>query len=139
VDVGALVRRVARRLPASPAIGVAGTSPALAADPVRVEQLVQNLLVNAQRHAHSRVAVTISADAMTVADDGAGFAPEVLPRAFDRFTRDGSDRGRAGGGAGLGLAIVAAIARAHGWSASASNGGALGGAIVRLDFDGQVA
>jgi signal transduction histidine kinase len=139
VDAAALVRRVASRLPASPPISVAGTAPRLAADPARLEQLVQNLLVNAQRHARTRVAVTLSADAMTVADDGAGFALDVLPRAFDRFTRDGSDRGRAGGGAGLGLAIVAAIARAHGWSAAAWNGGTLGGAVVRLDFDGQVA
>jgi signal transduction histidine kinase len=134
VDVGALVRRVASRLPATPVVGVAGTLPALDADPVRLEQLAQNLLVNAQRHARSRVDVTLSADAMTVADDGPGFAVDVLPRAFDRFTRGGSDRGRSGGGAGLGLAIVAAIARAHGWSVAASNGGDLGGAAVRVEF-----
>ena len=139
VDVDALVRQVASRLPTAPGVRVTGSLPALAADPARLEQLVQNVLVNAQRHARSRIDVALSPDAMTVADDGPGFPVDVLPRAFDRFTRGGSDRGRSGGGAGLGLAIVAAVARAHGWSVSASNGGPLGGAVVRVDLGHHVA
>lgn len=134
VDVGALAQRIASRLPPLPQVTVVGALPALPADPSRLEQLVQNLVVNGQRHGRTRVDVTLAPGSITVADDGPGFAPDVLPRAFDRFTRGGADRGRAGGGSGLGLAIVAAVARAHGWTVSADNGGALGGAVVRVDL-----
>ena len=54
-----------------------------------------------------------------VADEGPGFSPAFLSRAFDRFSR--ADEARAAGGAGLGLAIVELIARAHGGSASVAN------------------
>ena len=54
-----------------------------------------------------------------VLDGGDGFPPELVGRAFERFTQ--SDRARSGKGSGLGLAIVAAMARAHGGDAGASN------------------
>ena len=54
-----------------------------------------------------------------VQDQGPGFPPEFLDRAFDRFTR--ADPSRQGPGAGLGLAIVEIIARAHGGTAHAAN------------------
>ena len=54
-----------------------------------------------------------------VRDEGAGFAPGFLPRAFDRFARGGADRRS---GSGLGLSIVAAVAAAHGGAAHAENG-----------------
>ena len=47
-----------------------------------------------------------------VADDGPGFPPDFVARAFDRFSRADEARGR--GGTGLGLAIVELIAQAHG-------------------------
>jgi signal transduction histidine kinase len=55
-----------------------------------------------------------------VRDEGPGFPPAFLPRAFERFTR--ADEARARGGTGLGLAIAAAIAAAHGGTAHAANG-----------------
>ncbi|HEU0246667.1 MAG TPA: sensor histidine kinase, partial [Gaiellaceae bacterium] len=54
-----------------------------------------------------------------VTDDGAGFPPEFLERAFERFTRP--DAGRTRGGTGLGLSIVRVIAEAHGGEAHAAN------------------
>ena len=68
-----------------------------------------------------------------VTDEGPGFPPDFLPRAFQRFSRVDSSRARSNGGAGLGLAIVAAIATAHGGQASAANR-PQGGAQVRLSL-----
>jgi len=68
---------------------------------------------------------------ITVRDYGAGFPPEFIPHAFERFRRADTARTRTDGGAGLGLAIVRAIIRAHGGEALARNH-PTGGAIVVL-------
>jgi len=89
-------------------------------DESALQRAVLNLLDNAVRYAASEVTVSIDSDpslvAVTVVDDGPGFG-DVLPQAFDRFTRDPGQ----GGGMGLGLAITAAIVNAHGGSVSADN------------------
>ncbi|HEY2057151.1 MAG TPA: ATP-binding protein [Amycolatopsis sp.] len=84
----------------------------------RLERLVRNLLDNAERHARSRVDVTVSVvdgqAVLTVADDGPGIPAEDRERVFNRFVRLDDGLARDESGAGLGLAIVADIARAHG-------------------------
>ncbi len=104
-------------------------------DRLRLEQALGNLVDNALRYGTGTVRLEAERSnglvALRVSDEGAGFAPEFLPRAFDRFTR--ADESRGGGAAGLGLAIVDAIARAHGGSATAANG-AGGGAVVSLEL-----
>jgi signal transduction histidine kinase len=55
-----------------------------------------------------------------VTDEGAGFAPDFVERAFERFSRD--DAARTAGGSGLGLAIVDAVAVAHGGAVGLRNG-----------------
>lgn len=137
VDLAALARRVVRRLgDRKPTVTVTGREVVARVDPRKTEQVLTNLLDNARRHARRRVAVELAGSdgsvTLTVADDGPGFAPEVLPVAFHRFTRAGTSRGRDGGGAGLGLAIVAALVGAHGGAVEAANGGPLGGAVVRV-------
>ena len=93
------------------------------ADPDRAAQALDNLVANAL--AYGRGEVRLSAREVEgqvelhVADQGDGFPPELLERAFDRFSR--GDPGRSGEGTGLGLAIVDAIARAHGGRAGADN------------------
>ena len=111
-------------------------------DPVRLEQVITNLIGNARRFARRQVEVRVRPEGddvvVTVADDGPGFPSALLPVAFDRFTRAEAARSHeAGAGAGLGLAIVAAIVRAHGGTISAANGPPLGGAavVVRLPID----
>lgn len=104
-------------------------------DTDRLRQIVDNLVSNAVRFAPEGSLVEVSVDVtgsslrLCVADHGPGFAPDLLPRAFERFTRSGGDRGRATGGAGLGLAIVRAIAEGYGGTAVAANR-ASGGAMV---------
>jgi signal transduction histidine kinase len=102
---------------------VASPSLELAADPLRLEQALGNLVENALRH--GRGSTRLSARArnglveLHVVDEGPGFPPAFLPHAFARFSRADSARSR--GGAGLGLAIVDAIAQAHGGAAYARN------------------
>ena len=79
--------------------------------PEAVGRVLRNLLDNAIRHAPegSTVSVTVSSTGhptVTVRDQGHGFSPEFVERAFESFTRSDAARTRATGGAGLGLAIA---------------------------------
>ena len=90
-------------------------------DRVRLEQALGNLVDNALRHGAGPVGLQAKRDhgelVLRVSDEGAGFPPEFLRHAFERFSR--ADEARSRGGAGLGLAIVDAVARAHGGEARA--------------------
>jgi signal transduction histidine kinase len=100
------------------------------ADEERLRQALDNLVENAFVHGGGTVKLTAvdRADLVEihVTDQGPGFEPALLARAFDRFTH----RQRSSGN-GLGLAIVAQIAQAHGGCAGASNSQG-GGADVWL-------
>lgn len=93
------------------------------ADAPRLEQVLGNLVDNALRHGRGTIRLSgLERDGhveLHVVDEGEGFPPEFLPRAFDRFTRADEARGR--GGTGLGLAIARVIAAAHGGSAHVAN------------------
>lgn len=93
------------------------------ADRMRLEQALGNLVENALRYGAGDVELSAStADGIVelhVTDQGAGFPPEFLERAFERFTRPDAARPR--GGTGLGLSIVRVIAEAHGGTAHAEN------------------
>jgi two-component system, OmpR family, sensor kinase len=104
-------------------------------DPLRLRQALGNLIDNALRHGDGQIALTAhQADGhvvIEVADRGPGFPPDLLPAAFERFTR--GDSARTKGGSGLGLAIVRAIAEAHGGAATIPDRKG-DGAAVRLRF-----
>jgi signal transduction histidine kinase len=96
---------------------------AVLADPDRIGQALDNMLDNALRHAAHEIEITArlagSSVEIHVRDDGDGFPPAFLPRAWERFSR--ADAARTDDGAGLGLAIIRTIAERHGGSADAAN------------------
>jgi CheY-like chemotaxis protein/anti-sigma regulatory factor (Ser/Thr protein kinase) len=98
-------------------------------DPDRLQQVVGNLLSNAVKFtpAGGRVAVRVERldgdAAITVLDDGAGIAAEVLPHIFERFRQADSSTTRRHGGLGLGLAIVKHLTELHGGSVEAASEG----------------
>jgi two-component system, OmpR family, sensor histidine kinase BaeS len=121
-DLGAVVRDAVDSFQAqAEAAGVAlsaeiAEQPLLAEiDPARIRSVIGNLLSNALRHTRSggsiRVEVRPSNEqaVVTVADDGEGIPPDLLPHIFERFVKGASSPG-----SGLGLAIAHDIATAHG-------------------------
>jgi two-component system OmpR family sensor kinase len=100
-----------------------GDSFVLAADRLRLEQALGNLVDNALRHGAGAVHLSVldrnGHVELHVLDKGEGFPPDFLPHAFERFGR--ADEARTSAGAGLGLALAAAIAEAHRGSAHAAN------------------
>ena len=87
-------------------------------DRLRLVRLLTNLLDNAERHAESRVDVTVwRSDGqafLEVLDDGAGVPGEHRDLVFQRFARLADSKERDPGGTGLGLPIAREIARLHG-------------------------
>lgn len=138
VDLSALAADVADTLrPLADAKGVKLTfeAPAglvVAGDPVRLRQLVVNLIDNAVKYTPPGGTVQVgTAEAggavrLTVADTGEGIPEEHLPRVFDRFYRVDKARSREQGGTGLGLSIVRSIATAHGGTVSLASGEGVG-------------
>lgn len=96
-------------------------------DETRLAQVLGNLLSNAARFGSSdtRVGLTVDDGAarLSVSDNGAGMAPELLARVFEPFYQAPQPLARRTGGLGLGLAIVREIVELHGGRVSASSPG----------------
>lgn len=88
-------------------------------DPVRLEQIIVNLLNNAAKYtdAGGQIGVIAEADAgmliLRVRDTGIGIPPDLLPRVFDLFTQADRSLDRAQGGLGIGLALVKKLVELH--------------------------
>lgn len=108
------------------------------ADPVRITQIVTNLLTNAIKHAPagSAVEVNVRKDGgqalAIVADEGSGFRPEDRHRLFIPFWRAGSNKALGRPGSGLGLALAAKLAEAHNGRIVAENRSGRSGAVFTL-------
>jgi two-component system, OmpR family, sensor kinase len=130
VDLASVVAEsveTARALDPERPIALATEPAVVSGDRARLRQLVDNLLANARAHTPTatRIGVTLERSGKTavlrVSDSGPGISPDELPHLFERFYRADTSRARASGGAGLGLSIVAALAEAHGGSATVSS------------------
>ncbi len=101
----------------------------LQVDPDRIQQVLWNLLSNAIKFTPAggevRVSLHNSAEALRikVSDNGAGIAPEDLPRVFGRFWQAESLAGRARSGLGLGLSISRSLVELHGGTLNAYSEG----------------
>jgi two-component system sensor histidine kinase BaeS len=115
VDLGDLIRDVATALPRTIDVAVPTDLPTVEVDPVRIRQVLLNLLANALRHTPEEGVIAIEVRAspqrvlIHVRDTGSGIAPEDLPRIFERFQKGTDSRG-----SGLGLAIARKLVLAHG-------------------------
>src|SRR5262249_30812448 len=89
-------------------------------DPVRLEQIVNNLLTNAIKYTPpgGRIEVSVGLDGeklivVRVRDNGIGIAPELLGRVFDLFIQAEPSLDRSKGGLGIGLTLVRALVEMH--------------------------
>ena len=116
--------------------------PTIDLDPVRIREVVTNLLANAVRHSPKGSVVTIeaahavkSAVTISVRDQGTGIRAEDLPQIFDRFYR-----GPGSTGSGLGLTIARNLVTAHGGTIAArvrEGGGTIVELVLPANIDSQ--
>jgi PAS domain S-box-containing protein len=98
-------------------------------DPTRIEQIVSNLISNAERYTprDGEIAVTLSREGgdalLAVRDDGIGIRPELLPQIFEAFQQGDHVPGSMQQGLGLGLTLVRSLAELHGGSVKATSRG----------------
>jgi PAS domain S-box-containing protein len=113
------------------------------ADPVRLTQVLTNLLDNAGKYTGKGGAIRLCAErdaaevVLTLSDTGIGIAREDLPHVFDMFTQVQSESERATSGLGIGLALTRGLVEMHGGEIEALSDGPGTGStfIIRLPAD----
>jgi PAS domain S-box-containing protein len=114
------------------------------ADPVRLEQIIWNLLNNSIKFTPpgGRIAVRLEEEGnniiLTVEDNGQGFDVSFLPHIFEIFRQADSGTSRAQAGMGIGLAVVQQLVELHGGSVTAQSAGVGLGAMFRIELPRSV-
>jgi len=108
------------------------------ADPVRLEQIIWNLLNNSVKFTPrgGRIEVRLEEDVdeivLTVADNGQGIPSSFLPHIFEMFRQADSGTSRAQSGMGIGLAVVQQLVELHGGLVTAFSAGVGKGATFTI-------
>jgi PAS domain S-box-containing protein len=103
--------------------------PSLEADPVRLAQVLSNLLTNAAKYTDDSGRIELRAWVeddrlrISVRDNGIGLSSSALPHMFQMFSQVHDDRDRSGGGLGIGLALVKGLVDLHGGTVDAQSDG----------------
>lgn len=103
--------------------------PIVDGDPVRLEQVIGNLLTNAIKYTPGGGRIDVSCEklvgavAMHVKDDGVGIAPDRIGAIFGLFMQAENAIGRAQGGMGIGLSLVRNLVELHGGTVRATSAG----------------
>lgn len=98
-------------------------------DPVRIEQILTNILSNAIKYsgAGGVIRLTLTAEdnetVLRVIDNGLGISPELLPQIFEPFVQGERTLDRSQGGLGVGLTLVRRLVELHGGTVQASSEG----------------
>ena len=109
-------------------LSVSGPLPVFG-DPIRLEQIVTNLLTNASRYSDRGQTTDLqafreeAAAVVRVKDQGMGISAELLPQIFEPFHRGATPLVRSDGGLGLGLTIVKRLCEMHGGTVSVQSAG----------------
>jgi signal transduction histidine kinase len=99
------------------------------ADPVRIEQAIGNLIVNAAKFTPAGGSITVEASidggwaVVSVTDNGVGIRAEMLEAIFDLFAQSEVTLARTEGGLGIGLTLVERLVELHGGNVEASSPG----------------
>jgi PAS domain S-box-containing protein len=102
---------------------------AVDADPMRISQVLANLLNNATKYTKPGGKIWLTANAagdsvlVSVRDNGVGIPAQMLPEIFDMFTQIDRDRKQAQGGLGIGLALAKKLIEMHGGAIEARSNG----------------
>lgn len=119
-------------------------------DPVRLTQVITNLLQNASKYTPHGGAITLRAELLgevivvRVIDDGMGISANALPFVFDLFAQDERTQARSQGGLGIGLTVVHRMVGLHDGTVEARSGGRGKGSefivtLPRLEREGEAA
>jgi two-component system, sensor histidine kinase len=99
------------------------------ADPVRIEQVLGNLILNAAKFTGAGGSIVIEAaregryGRVAVTDSGRGISPEMVGSVFELFVQEDSSLARTQGGLGIGLTLVKRLVELHGGEVGASSPG----------------
>jgi signal transduction histidine kinase len=122
-------------------VEIADEVPLLDVDPVRIREVLANLVANALRHTPSGGSVSVAAALadggraveLSVTDTGSGIDPSLVPHVFDRFAKAADSRG-----SGLGLAIARGLVEAHGGTISLDSRPGAGSTFrIRIPLEGR--
>ena len=131
-DLQATYQHIASQKNVKIQLDAASDIPMLNIDPIRMTQVLTNILDNALQHTPEGGQINLSARSvqdgveLSLQDSGPGVEGKNVDRIFERFYRTDAARHRDKGGSGLGLAIAKSIVQAHGgqiWAESEPGNG----------------